>query len=284
MSQNISTSSIMIMLLAMSLVPLGDTAGKLLTQAGIEPFFVAWSRFFIAAICLLPFSGLKRQELLSLFNWRILLRGFFISGSICSILTALSTEPIANVFATLFIAPVIAYFLAAWLLKEQISTIRTVLLLIGFCGVLLVVKPGFGMTKGIGFGLLTGCFYSGYLTCNRWLVGQYRPRFMLISQLLFGSVVLAPLGLQNIPAIDTQVSLLVLLSALASAIGNLLLVETNRRMPSSVAAPLVYTQLIFASLYGIIVFNTWPDLFSQIGLVILVSSGFSSWWIARQER
>ena len=284
MSQNLGARSIMIMLLAMSLVPMGDTAGKLLTQAGTEPFFVGWSRFFIGAICLLPFSGLKRQELSSLFNWRILLRGFFISGSICAILTALSTEPIANVFATLFIAPVIAYFLSAWLLKEQISLVRTVLLLIGFCGVLLVVKPGFGMTKGIGFGLLAGCFYGGYLTCNRWLVGQYRPRFMLISQLLFGSIVLAPLGLQNTPIIDTQISLLVLLSALASGIGNLLLIEANRRMPNSVAAPLVYTQLIFASLYGIIVFNTWPDSFSQIGLIILISSGFSSWWIAKKER
>lgn len=279
------TSSIAIMLIAMSLIPLGDVGGKLLTQNNVDSFFVAWSRFVIGAICLVPFMKLRLTELPAIFNWRVLLRGFFITGSICCILLALTTEPIANVFAALFLAPIASYFLAALLLKEKITATRTILLLIGFCGVLMVVKPGLNMSKGMIYALLTSCFYSGYLISNRWLVGHYRPRFLLISQLFIGSLILAPIGMNNVPSdINTYIIQLVLLSALGSAVGNLLFIEASRRIPTNIAAPLVYSQLLFATLYGITIFNTWPDMVSQIGLIVIMLSGFASWLIAGKEK
>ena len=279
------TSSIAIMLIAMSLIPLGDAGGKLLTQNNVDSFFVAWSRFFIGGICLLPFMRLRLVELPSIFNWRVLLRGVFITGSISCILLALSTEPIANVFATLFLAPIAAYFLAALLLKEKITATRIILLLIGFCGVLMVVKPNLNMSQGMIYALLTSCFYSGYLVSNRWLVGHYRPRFLLISQLFIGSLLLAPIGLSKIPSsFDTHITQLVLLSALGSAVGNLLFIEASRRIPTNVAAPLIYSQLLFATLYGITIFGTWPDTLSQIGLAVIIFSGFASWFIAGKEQ
>ena len=97
---------------AVSLVVLGDTAGTLLTSGGVDPFLVAWSRFALAAIALLPFSGLTRAELPNLLDRRILVRGLFIACGISSILTALRTEPIANVFGAFFIGPVVSYILA----------------------------------------------------------------------------------------------------------------------------------------------------------------------------
>ncbi len=284
MNNQTTLSSIGILLLAMGLIPLGDVGGKLLTQQGINSSFVAWSRFCLGFVLLLPLSGLKLSEIHALFNWRIMLRGGCITGSIWSILTALSTEPIANVFAALFIAPVISYFLSAALLKEHITLPRTLLLLIGFCGVLAVVKPSVSMSIGILFALCASCFYTGYLVCNKWLVKYYRPRFMLISQLFFGSIALAPFGLSHLPeTMNTNISLLILLSAFGSAAGNLLMVEGNRRLPANIVSPFIYTQLLFATLYGITIFSDWPDSWSQIGLAVIVISGFSSWFLAGKE-
>lgn len=84
--------------IAVTCVVIGDTAGKLLTGGGVDPFIVAWSRFFLAALMLLPFSRLTPRELPALLNRSVLLRAVFIVCGICCILTALKTEPIANVF------------------------------------------------------------------------------------------------------------------------------------------------------------------------------------------
>lgn len=270
---------------AVSLVVLGDTAGKLLTSGGVDPFVVAWSRFALAALALLPFSGLRRAELPDLLDRRVLVRGLFIACGISSILTALRTEPIANVFGAFFIGPVVSYVLAVLFLRERPSALRGLLLGLGFLGVMLVVKPGFGATPGIGFALLAGTFYGAYLVMTRVVAGDFRPRFLLISQLLIGTVALAPLAaMAEIPPVDLRLSFLVLLSAAGSAVGNFLLVLANRRAEASLIAPLVYSQLISATVLGVLVFGDWPDAWSLIGLAVIAASGIGSLVLQRPVR
>jgi len=253
-------------------------------EQGVSPIFVAWSRALIGALCLLPFSGLRLAELSLFFNWRIILRALLFVGAVTSILQGIKTEPLANIFGAFFIAPILSYFLAALLLKEKITKLRSVLLLIGFVGALMVIKPGFGMTRGIGFAVLAGCFYGCLLVANRWLAGSYRPRFILVSTLIIGTLVMAPFTLDSIPSLNTELSLLILWSALASAIGNLLIIKVNRRLSASVVAPFVYTQLIAATFFGYVVFNTLPDSLSLLGLLILLCSGFASFFISNREK
>ena len=148
-------------------------------------------------------------------------------------------------------------------------------------GALLVIKPGFGMTAGMGYASLGGLFYGCMLVANRWLAGIYRPRFILISTLIFGTIVLAPFSVDSIPSLNKQISLLILLSALSSAIGNLLIIEANRRLPASVIAPFVYFQLIGALFLGWLIFDTWPDSWGMLGLGLLIISGFGSAFLRR---
>ena len=283
MSQTFPYRAAASVVLAMTLIVLGDAAGKGLLLSGFSPYFVAWARFALAAAVLLPLSGLTAAELPSLLNWRIVLRAGLIIGGICSILTALQTVPVANAFGGFFIGPVIAYFLSAILLKETISYTRTALLLVSFLGVLLVVKPGFGMSSGMAFAVLAGCFHGSYLVATRWLAGAYRPRFLLLSQLLVGAVVLAPFGLSDVPPIDMPMAGLIGVSALGSASGNYILVMVNRRMPANQIAPLIYSQLLAATLVGLIIFSEWPDGYSLLGLLVIFGAGISSLWIAGRE-
>lgn len=276
--------SVGFMILAMTLIVSGDAAGKLLTVAGFNPLFIGWSRLAFGALFVLSFSGLTRQELPALLNWRILLRAALVTIAISCILTALRTEPIANVFGAFFIGPLISYFLSALLLKEPISWARTALLIFGFVGVVLVVKPGFGMTSGMGFAVMAGCFYGMFLVATRWLGNAYRPRFLLVSQLIIGGILLTPFAIGPIPELNFHLSGLIAISAIASALGNLLFVHVSRTTPASVVAPLVYSQLLAATLIGYLVFADWPDGLSLIGLGVIMGTGLASFWLAGRNR
>ncbi len=281
MTSHLSLRILGIVVFAMTLIVIGDAAGKLLTAAGFSPIFVAWSRFTVAAVVLLPFSGLTAAELRGFLDWRIYLRALLISAGISCILTALKTEPIANVFGGFFVGPIVAFVLSSLLLKERLDLGRMLLLLVSFAGVLLVVKPGFGMQVGMGFALLAGCFHGSYLVATRWLAGLYRPRFLLISQLIIGALVLFPFCLGSMPqSIDLAGTGLILVSALGSAAGNFLLAVANRTTPANVVAPLVYSQLLAATVIGVLVFGDVPDELALVGLAVIILSGLSSLWLA----
>jgi len=270
---------------AVSFVVLGDTAGKLLTGAGVAPAIVAWSRFFIAALVLVPFVGWKPGDLRSLLRWEVAVRAVLVAGGILSILTALRTEPIANVFGAFFIGPIFSYILAILFLGERPTRAQAVLLVVGLLGVLLVVRPGFGATPGIGFAVLAGLFYGAFLAVTRKVAGAVRPRLLLLSQLCIGAVVLTPVGLAApIPLLDAWTIGLLTLSALASAFGNYLLVLANRIGEASLIAPLVYTQLITATILGVVVFGDFPDAIALCGLVLILCSGLGSLAVRHRTR
>ena len=274
----------MLVFVAVTFVVVGDTAGKLLTGMGVEPIIVGWTRFAIAAVVLLPFSGLKRHELSCLLDWRVIVRAGAIAAGVACILTALKTEPIANVFGAFFVGPVVSYLLAILFLGETPSRTRSLLLALGFAGVMLVVKPGFGGSAGMALALSAGIFYGCYLAMTRTVAPDYRPRLLLFSQLAIGAALLTPLGLgAALPPMTLSVTVLILVSALASALGNYLLVLANKTAEASLIAPLVYTQLISATVFGVLVFGDWPDALSFVGLVVIALSGFASLVVQQRD-
>ena len=210
-------------------------------------------------------------------DWRVLLRGCCISGGIFSILTALKTEPIANVYGAFFIGPIVSYGIAYLFMGEAVSRSKTLLLLVGFIGVLMVVQPGFGMSSGILFALLAGCCYGSYLVTTRLVAGAFPAPLLLISQLMIGSFVLLPVGISEpLLSLNADSYFLICLSAIFSAAGNYLLVLANRWAEATLIAPLVYSQLISASVAGLVMFGDWPDGLSFVGLSLILVSGFGS--------
>lgn len=270
---------------AMTLIVSGDTAGKVLSEAGASPLFVAWARFAMGVLIVLPFAGLRRAELPRLADAAIIGRGVLIAGGVGAILTALSTVPMADAFGAFFVGPIVSYILAALFLGERITLWRSVLLVMGFAGVLLVVKPGFGASAGILYAVLAGVFHGSYLALTKATAGRYRPRFLLVSQLGVAAIALSPvLLITHAPALTGWAITLLVISALGSAMGNLILVQVNRHARASVIAPLIYTQLIAATVLGWLVFGDWPDLIAFVGLAVIFASGFLSLAAAGREK
>ena len=276
-------SAAAIMSLGMLLIPFGDTAGKMMTASGVHPFFVAWTRYLIGMAILVPFA-FHAGALKLMRNWRIWLRSAVQVITICTILTALSTESIANVFGAFFLGPMVSYILSIWLLREQGNLLRILLLAIGLGGVFLVVKPGFGMTPGLAWAAISGCFYGMFLTASRWVAPLGKPVHLLLTQLIIGSLLLTPLGLVHLPDITPSVAGLVTWSATASMFGNLFLVFAYARAGASTLAPFVYMQLIGATAYGLVFFGNWPDTISAIGIAVIFASGIATLFLRSNPR
>ena len=267
--------------LAVSLVVIGDTAGKYLAQGGVSPLFLAWSRFAIAAAILAPLLRVRRGEWGMMHDPRVVLRAALIAGGIGCILTALRTEPIGAVFGAFFVGPAVSYALSVLLLGERWSPARAVLLAAGFAGVLIVVRPGGAVGPNIVFAVMAGTLYGGYLAATRWLSPSFRSGALLMSQLGIGALLLTPTALPAVPSLPPLLWAVVVLSALASASGNYVLVRISRTVPASVVAPLIYTQLISATAAGAVVFGEWPDAITLAGLTLILVSGLASLRLVR---
>jgi drug/metabolite transporter (DMT)-like permease len=268
-------SAVLTMSLGMSLIPLGDTFGKAIMSFGVLPVFVAFARYVVGAAALLPFTNTASIVPL-MRDWRVWFRSSLQVGAILSILTGLQTETLANAFGAFFAGPLISYLLSAALLGEKITWPRTVLLIIGFAGVLLVVKPGFAMTPGLAFAGLGGIFYGAFLTASRWLSGIGRSQDLMVTQFLIGSLLIAPLGLAQIPEFTPWLIFLIAGSGLSSMLGNLLILMAYRHATASILAPFVYVQLISAAILSFIIFGDIPDAIAATGITLIILSGLAT--------
>ncbi len=207
---------------------------------------------------------------------RIWLRAALLAGGILSIQMALQRAPVADVFAAFFIGPIFSYLLSVLLLGERVTRLRSALMLMGFAGVLLVVRPGLGTGSGIGFALLAGLFYGAFLTASRWLSPVARPASLLFSQLFLSALMLTPFSLQTVPEMTPTLIGLTFTSALFSLGGNFLLLFAYARAPAATLAPFVYFQLIGAVLLGWVVFRDLPDAATWAGLALIIGAGIAS--------
>jgi drug/metabolite transporter (DMT)-like permease len=264
----------LIMFVAMSMIPAGDSAGKILSsQLGVSPLFVAWSRFALGMVLVAPFVPAGTMKLMR--DWRIWVRAAVLACGISSIQTALQTAEIATVFAAFFVGPMFSYVLAAVFLKEPVTVLRSVLILIGFAGVLLVVRPG-EAEPGVLWAVTAGLCYGVFLTLSRALSHLGTPLSLTFTQMLIAAILLAPLGLSQMPPATAQIAGLTFASALCSMLGNLLLLYAYRIAPATKLAPLVYFQLIAAVGLGWVIFADLPDAYTWAGLALIISAGLAS--------
>ena len=271
----ITQSAVIIMFVAMSLIPAGDTAGKMLSaELGAAPLYVSWSRFLLGGVMLLPFLPKGTWQLLR--DWRIWFRASLLAVGLSCIQVALSREPIADVFAAFFIGPLISYVLAMIFLREAIKWQGAALVVLGFVGVLIVVQPGSDASTGLLWALAAGTCYGAFLTASRWLSHVGTPLGLTFSQLFIAALVLTPFGASNIPTLTGEVIWLTTLSALFSMLGNLTMLYAYKLAPATRLAPLVYFQLLAAVILGWVFFGTLPEVVTWIGLFIVMGAGIAS--------
>lgn len=255
-----------------------DTMLKLMT-ADFPVLQIIWARFLFSFLAVAIVLRLSMGRL----PWRSrapglqALRSLLLAG--CSILftSALAHIPLADATAVGFASPLITVALAALVLRERVSPRRWCGVAIGFIGVMVALRPPFLTGAPLHWAYLlplgTACMFAVYQILTRRLAALDDSRVTILHTGLAGSLATSlAQPFVFIPPDALQWGILITVGLLG-ALSHGMLVLAYARAPASLLAPLSYSQLIWATLAGILVFAEWPDGITLIGAAIIALGG-----------
>ena len=237
---------------------------------------IVWARYEVPLVLLLavflPQRG--RRMLRTAFPLLQLIRGVLLTAGTVFIVFAYRVMPIAEAQAISFIHPVLLTLLAVVFLGEKVSRLGWVAVLLGFSGVLVIVRPGGGLfTIAALLPLGLALSFSSYQIFTRLVARQEDSINSLYCVLLVGSVVMS-LALPFAWIAPTAKGLLFFaLIGITSGAGHFLTIKALEYAPASLLAPFAYIQLLWVSILGTAVFGDFPDSVTLIGMAIVVAGG-----------
>lgn len=276
---------ILLMATAFAIVPVMDTAAKLLAQ-GYHPLQIAWGRYLFQSIftsVLILGIGRKSFSILQTRRPRLhITRTFFGWVSNLPFITALIFIPLADAFAAVLVGPLIVTALSVPLLGERVGIWRWSAVVVGMTGALIIVRPGMGvMHWAIVLPLISATTFALYQIFTRKLSSTENVDTLL---LIDGYAGLA-MSTLTLPFVWKMPDLsgwgLMLLMGLVVTGTRVALVYALKFTPAAILAPFAYVQIISATLLGLIVFGNFPDRWTIVGAVIVCLSGI---FIALRER
>ncbi|CAN0283674.1 unnamed protein product, partial [Phaeothamnion confervicola] len=217
------------------------------------------SAFFIALIFLNPFT---RPDILKTARPRMqLFRGVLMLGTTLLNFLSFRYLQLDEALAIMFSTPFLVAILAGPILGEWVGWRRWTAIIIGFIGVLVVIRPGFGggMKWAALLSVASAFFYAGLGIVTRLVSRTDSSDTTLFYANLTGVLVMLPVlpFVWTAPPSGFELLLLVAVGACGSA-GHYLLIAAHRLAPASVLSPFIYTQLIWATALGFLVFGDVP--------------------------
>lgn len=205
----------------------------------------------------------------------ILLRCLTEVGATYFFLTALMNMPLANVTAVLQALPLTVTLGAALLFHEQVGWRRSLAIGIGFCGMLLIVRPGpdgFSVHSIYALAAVT-CVTARDLLTRK--MSKDVPSMMVTLATALAvtlSAGMASLGIEWVP-VTAQMGAMVIGASVFVLGGYLFSVMVMRVGDVGFVAPFRYSSLLWALLLGWLLFGDWPDSVTMLGALLVVAAG-----------
>jgi drug/metabolite transporter (DMT)-like permease len=268
-------TGILLMVTSMVFFTLLDATAKHLVQ-NLPPVVAVFGRYVVALGLSLAVILRKGDAQLLATDHPVLqgLRGLLLVTSTLLNFIAIMYLQLAQTAAIFFSIPLWVCALSVPILGEKVGLRRWIAVAIGFCGVLVIMRPGTGsfhwaMLLSIAASLC-GAIYN---IVTRKVGGRDRAETSLFYVSFIGALAAAaplpwlwqtPQGLQW---------LMLGLMGLAGSAGHLMLIQAHRLAPASALAPYMYTQIVWMILVGFMVFGDVPDFWTIAGAAIVVASG-----------
>lgn len=276
---------VLLFLTALLLFAVLDATAKHLTAFFAVPFMV-WVRYLVHFVFMLATvaPGEKMALLSTRHPWLMILRALMLVGVTLFMQLALRTLPLAETSALVFTTPLLVALLAGPLLGEKVSGRVWIATAVGFAGALLIARPG-GALAGIGvaYAAAAALCYALYQILTRKLVGSETQLRLLFYTALVGTVSMAFAPFTHWDGRWPTLLEAALLASLGlyGGVGHFLMIRAFREAPASTLAPLLYVQLIWATLLGWLVFAHLPDRWAVLGMLVVGASGL---WLALAAR
>ena len=264
-----------------------DTTAKWLVRDHTL-FLVVWARYMGQMVVVTPVAWHRGGNDF----WRTRHLGTQLARSVCLVVAtvcffgALRFLPLAEASAITFLAPMFAVFLSMPVLGEKPTRARWIAAIVGFAGILILVRPGAAAFHPAAALLVLAALANAlYQLLTRKLPND-TPYTTLFYSALVGTAVLSlALPVAELPKeVTAHDAVFLLLLGVFAGLGHYLLIGAFLAAPASLVAPFAYLQMIWATLYGYVVFGQLPDGFSAIGMAVIVASGVGLVWHERRMR
>ena len=188
---------------------------------------------------------------------------------------AVARLPLTEATAFQFAAPLFMTAMSALMLKEFIGRHRWAAVVVGFLGVLIMARPHPGNMNlsGVALALMGAIGSAGAMIAIRQIAGTERGATIVFWFTLAGTVLGAVVSVFHWVTPDPMTLAALALCGIVGGIGQLLLTEAIRLAPVGVVAPFDYTQLIWATAIGFLVWGELPRAETIVGAIVVAASG-----------
>lgn len=261
------------------------TAKYLVSVIELPVSQVVWIRFLgqfgaiIAAFGLFSVPRLLRSKRL---GFQMVRSGLLLASTLCNFL-AIRYLRLDQAVTIQFLAPLMVALLAGPLLGEWVGWRRLVAIGVGFCGVLIAVRPGYTTFEpAFAFAFMTVACYALFQLFTRFLAPYDPPEVTLFLSLMLGAFLMAPMAIADWvwPTGSLQWFLVITLGIWGAA-GHGIFIMAYRHAGAAVLAPFIYLSLITHTTAGYVVFGQVPDVWTMAGAVVIVGSGLYILWRER---
>ncbi len=266
---------ILLMVGAMASLPFIDMFAKILGSQGLPIVLIVCARVGFGALMTAPLAWRavgptmwRRSN-----PWFHLLRAALFNMATFCFFWSLKYLPLADALAIFFVQPLVLTALSGWFFGEKVGLQRWAAVMVGFVGVLIIVRPGLAaFNLGTVFALGSGCALALYLALSRKIAGEL-PAIVTTFQTsaLCALILIGILPFIWITPTAMQWGMLAAMGVFGT-LGQFLMLRSYDFAEASLLAPFAYTEIIMATALGWLVFGDFPDAYTIAGVAILVAS------------
>jgi drug/metabolite transporter (DMT)-like permease len=270
-----------LMVIAVTLFSCLDASAKYLgTVCKVPVEQLIWIRFavqFVLLLVVVPLSGVLSVR--AMFHSKRL--GWQIVRSVMMALTtafnflALQYLRLDQTITIVFLTPLVVALAAGPLLGEWVGWRRMMAILAGFCGILIVVRPGFAeIHPAFLFSFAAMAAYVAFALITRHIAAYDPPLVTLFFSMFAGVILGFPFAVAHWEwSFSAPVWAFLLVPGILGGSGHYLFILAYRLAPAGIITPLIYLQIVSMTALGYLIFDDIPDIWAMIGSAVVVASG-----------
>ena len=255
-----------------------DATAKYLMKE-IGPAQTIWARYTVQAV-IVTVLILPKINVYGRTNYPKLqfLRSVALMMATTDFFFAFSRRGLAEASAIFNISPVLITLGAFLFLREQIGPRRLIGIIVSLLGALIIIRPGTGVFSIYALlPLGAAIFYSTYSLATRFVGTDESPWTSLFYSAIFGAICYSIYIAFYWNPMSNNAILLTIIIGLFGTAGHICLIRALTLGEASLVAPFIYTNLLFTTTWGFVLFGNLPDFWTIVGALIIVAAGIYVW-------
>ena len=255
-----------------------DATAKYLMKE-IGPAQTIWARYTVQAV-IVTVLILPKINVYGRTNYPKLqfLRSVALMMATTLFFFAFSRLGLAEASAIFNISPVLITLGAFLFLREQIGPRRLIGIIVSLLGALIIIRPGTGVFSIYALlSLGAAIFYSTYSLATRFVGADESPWTSLFYSAIFGAICYSIYIAFYWNPMSNNAILLTIIIGLFGTAGHICLIRALTLGEASLVAPFIYTNLLFTTTWGFVLFGNLPDFWTIVGALIIVAAGIYVW-------